>query len=144
MRARSWAPRSLVLSAMVKSQVLIGTLRVAFLVPVCQRVGTAPGGGAAYTLLGHMLCARRDRGNREAFDRGMILHSNNNRSPAGKQSDRSPRLLLLWNLGLDELRKQPERVLPAEIAGLGGNEARYAFLHDVQLGPDLDLLQGHR
>src|SRR6266436_3128280 len=53
-------------------------------------------------------------------------------------------VLLRWNLGLHELRKQRERVLPAEIAGLGRNGFGYAFLQDVQLGSAGYLLQGYR
>src|ERR1700730_18777844 len=51
---------------------------------------------------------------------------------------------LLWNLGLDELRKLCERLLPAEIAHLERNSFRQPFLHYVDLSPARHLLQGHR
>ena len=38
---------------------------------------------------------------------------------------------LIWNLGLDELRKQSQRFLPAEIAGLGWDDSGHAFLKPV-------------
>src|SRR6267378_8108126 len=51
--------------------------------------------------------------------------------------------LLAGNLGLDELCEKDERFLPAEIAGLGRNGIRYAFLHYVHLGAARNLLQGY-
>lgn len=44
------------------------------------------------------------------------------------------------DLSLDELRKQRERLLPAEIASLDRNTAGYAFLHNVQLSSAGHLL----
>src|SRR5665213_197317 len=41
----------------------------------------------------------------------------------------------IWNLGLDQLCQLRERFLPAEIAHLGRNDVRHAFLHDVQFRP---------
>ena len=56
-------------------------------------------------------------------------------------SEDSPPVSLPWNLGLDELRKQYERLLPAEIATLERNSAWYSFLHDVQFGSAGHLFQ---
>src|SRR6266851_780466 len=53
------------------------------------------------------------------------------------------RLSLPWNLGLDKLRKQCQRLLPAEITSLDRNRGGYAFLHDIQLGSAGHLLQGN-
>src|SRR5262245_61405870 len=55
-----------------------------------------------------------------------------------------PQSHLIRNLGLDELRQQDERLLPAEIARLGGNDSGHPLLHDRQLGPARHLLQGDR
>src|SRR5215468_7162091 len=55
-----------------------------------------------------------------------------------------PQSHLVRNLGLDELRQQDERLLPAEIARLGGNDSGHPLLHDRQLGPARHLLQGDR
>src|SRR3979409_2679203 len=64
--------------------------------------------------------------------------------PARTNEDRpASRTPLLSNLRLDELRQQRERLLPAEIAGFDRNRARYAFLHDAQLGAERNLLQRH-
>src|SRR5258705_10173908 len=51
---------------------------------------------------------------------------------------------LPWNLGLDQLSKQRERLLPAEIASLDRNSAGDSFLHNIQLGSAGHLLQRHR
>src|SRR5262245_14481811 len=51
---------------------------------------------------------------------------------------------LVRNLGLDELRQESERLLPAETARLGWDRSRQALLHDSQLGSAGDLLQGDR
>ena len=53
-------------------------------------------------------------------------------------------LLFRWNLCLNELSKQRERFLPAEIAGLGGNNIRDSLLDDVELRSTGHLLQGNR
>src|SRR5213595_1999242 len=49
-----------------------------------------------------------------------------------------------WNLGLDELRKLREGLLPAEIAHLERNSLRQPFLHYGQLRSTRNFLQGHR
>jgi len=51
---------------------------------------------------------------------------------------------LLLDLGLDELGQQGQGLFPPEIAGLGGDRAGYAFLHDGQLRADGNLFQGDR
>src|SRR5450432_2755408 len=48
------------------------------------------------------------------------------------------------NLGLYEIIELRQRLLPPEIAHLKRNSLRQSFLHDVQLGPAQDFLQGHR
>src|SRR6188474_1535015 len=50
------------------------------------------------------------------------------------------------NFWLDQLAEQRQRNLPAEVAHFGGNDFRYALLHDVQLGAagDLPEVHGHR
>lgn len=40
------------------------------------------------------------------------------------------------DLGFDELRQEPERLLPSEIAGLGRDHFGNPFLHDRELGSD--------
>src|SRR6185436_14486785 len=57
---------------------------------------------------------------------------------------RSPAAELPRNLRLDELRKQGERFLPAEIARLWWDGLRNPFLYDGHLGTDRHLLQGYR
>ncbi len=52
---------------------------------------------------------------------------------------RSPR-----NLRLHELGQQGQRLLPAEIAGLGRDDGGDALLHDLDLGADRDLAQDDR
>src|SRR6266850_249250 len=54
----------------------------------------------------------------------------------------SPRLV--WNLRLDQLRELRERILPPKIAGLGRNDGRNAFLHDLQFRADQYLLDADR
>ena len=51
---------------------------------------------------------------------------------------------LIRHVGLDELRQKSERFLPAEAAGLGWDDSRHAFLHDVQLGSARDGFQSNR
>jgi hypothetical protein len=51
---------------------------------------------------------------------------------------------LAWNFGLDQVRQQSERFLPAEIASLGRNSTGYAFLQDVQLSPAGCFVQRYR
>ena len=51
---------------------------------------------------------------------------------------------LLIDFGLDEAGEVSQRVLPAEIARFHRNDVGKAFLHDVELGADRDLLQRHR
>jgi len=53
------------------------------------------------------------------------------------------RHLLSRDFSLNELGKQCERLLPAEIAGLDGNGLRYSFLHDVQFGSTEHLRKRH-
>jgi hypothetical protein len=48
------------------------------------------------------------------------------------------------NLGLDELGKQRERLLPAQVASLGRDGFGYAFLDDVQVDSAGDFRQGNR
>src|SRR5262249_43614150 len=50
---------------------------------------------------------------------------------------------LVVDLGLDQPRQVVPRFLPAEGAGFWWNEVRGAFLNDIQLGADQDLLQRH-
>ena len=50
---------------------------------------------------------------------------------------------LAWNLWLDECGKLRERLLPAEVAHLKGNDFRYSFLHYVDLGAAGNLRQSH-
>jgi hypothetical protein len=38
---------------------------------------------------------------------------------------------LTWNLGLDELRQQGQRFIPAEIASLGGDDGTHTFLNNA-------------
>src|SRR5262245_38054997 len=70
------------------------------------------------------------------------------RSRGGVRLDRQARLRrivdLIWNLRLDELRKQGQRFLPAEIASLGWDDGRHAFLDDAHLRADGYLLEGDR
>src|SRR6266446_7846349 len=67
------------------------------------------------------------------------------RPAAALAANRVPvRHALVWNLGLDELRKECQRLLPAEIARLGRNDAGHPFLHDAQLCADGYLPQGYR
>src|SRR5262249_8251678 len=51
---------------------------------------------------------------------------------------------LIWNLGLDELSKQGQRFLPAEIASLGWDDGRHAFLNNAQLRADGYSLEANR
>ena len=58
---------------------------------------------------------------------------------------RSARLApLIRNLRLDKLCKKSERFLPAEIAGIRGNDVRHPLLHDIQLRADGHLPEGDR
>src|SRR5205823_178536 len=52
-------------------------------------------------------------------------------------------VLLLIDLRLDKPCQVSERLLPTQIASLGGNDLRYACLYDVQLGADRYFLQRH-
>ena len=61
--------------------------------------------------------------------------------PARLDANRSG---LIRHVGLDELRQESERFLPAETAGLGWDDSRHALLHDVQLGSARDALQSNR
>src|SRR5574340_1702229 len=54
-----------------------------------------------------------------------------------------PHKLSPWDLCLDELRKQCERFLPAEVAGFRWNGFGDSFLHDVQLGSARYLPDGN-
>src|ERR1051326_1445598 len=53
-------------------------------------------------------------------------------------------LHLIGNLGFDELRQQPQRFLPAKIAGLGWNDRRDTLLNDVQFRSAKHLPQRDR
>src|ERR1043166_8283221 len=50
--------------------------------------------------------------------------------------------LLIRNIGLDELREEIERFLPADVASLDRNNRRHSLLRDVQVGSASYFLQG--
>jgi len=52
--------------------------------------------------------------------------------------------MLIWNLGLDQFRQERKRFLPPEVASLGWDDIRHAFLHDVQFRSARNLLQSDR
>src|SRR5262249_16259247 len=51
---------------------------------------------------------------------------------------------LIWNLGFDELRKQGQGFLPAEIASLGWDDRRHAFLNNGHVRADGYSPEGNR
>ena len=51
---------------------------------------------------------------------------------------------MIRNIGLDELREEIERFLPADVASLDRNNRRHSLLRDVQLGSARSLLQRDR
>src|SRR5215469_15809720 len=51
---------------------------------------------------------------------------------------------LIRHVGLDELRQESERFLPAETARLGWDDSRHALLHDVQLRSTGDAPESNR
>src|SRR5262249_12878689 len=51
---------------------------------------------------------------------------------------------LIINLGFDQFRQQNQGFLPAQIASLGWDRRRNAFLDDVQLCPYQDLFERDR
>ena len=50
---------------------------------------------------------------------------------------------LLRNLSLDEFAQQDQRLLPAEVAGLGRNDRRHMLLYDVHVRSTRYLCQSH-
>lgn len=73
------------------------------------------------------------------------LHPSLSSSPAlaNRSSEELDVTSLRPNFRFDELGKEREGFLPAEIAGLQWNDGGYAFLHDVQLGSAGHLRQGN-
>src|SRR5436190_2737816 len=61
---------------------------------------------------------------------------------AAKASAAWRRCSSVGNLGLDQLRQRRQRILPAEVAHLGGDHARNPLLQDLELHAAGDL--GHR
>src|SRR5438034_8269220 len=72
------------------------------------------------------------------------LRQAENTYPTFRLAENAVRHALVWNLGLDELRKECQRLLPAEIARFGRNDAGHPFLHDGQLCADGYLPQVYR
>src|SRR5579859_1219758 len=53
-----------------------------------------------------------------------------------------PHSELIRYFGFDKFSQQHERLLPAEVARLGGNDVGHPFLKNAQVGSHRDLLQG--
>src|SRR6185312_11568611 len=87
-------------------------------------------------------CHRNSRHPSTSADRGLRLPPLLDEPRRTRSADPPDELLI--DLGLDELRQVSQRLLPAEITGLGRNGVGHAGLLDIHLGADQYFLQRHR